>query len=167
MKENCSETCQIPKLFVFDLDDTVWGPELDFYMKKPVGYLKDIQEILIELHKGESFKNSKLAVASSSGVPKRGQKKLKEMNLSDDLVLEDVFSFIEIYRRDKDRHFHALNKKTGIDYCDMIFYDNQMNNHEIVKKLGVTCVFTPDGLDKKLFQKSLGNFPSKDGKIIV
>jgi len=98
MKENCSETCQIPKLFVFDLDDTVWGPELDFYMKKPVGYLKDIQEILIELHKGESFKNSKLAVASSSGVPKRGQKKLKEMNLSDYLVLEDVFSFIEIYR---------------------------------------------------------------------
>ena len=37
MKENyCSnETRKIPKLFVFDLDDTVWGPELDFYMKKP------------------------------------------------------------------------------------------------------------------------------------
>ena len=98
MKENCNETRKIPKLFVFDLDDTVWGPELDFYMKKPVGFLKDIQEILIELHTSETFKNSKLAVASSSGVPQRGKKKLKEMQLTDDLVLEDVFSFVEIYR---------------------------------------------------------------------
>ena len=98
MIENCNETREIPKLFVFDLDDTVWGPELDFYMKKPVGFLKDIQEILIELHTSENFENSKLAVASSSGVPQRGKKKLKEMQLTDNLVLEDVFSFVEIYR---------------------------------------------------------------------
>lgn len=167
MKENRHETPELPKLIVFDLDDTVWGPELDFYMKKPVGFLKDIQKILIELHTSEKYKNLKLAVASSSGVPKRGKMKLKEMKLTADLVLEDIFSFIEIYRKDKDRHFKVLHTKTGIDYCDMIFYDNQMNNLEIVKKLGVTCVYTPDGIDKKLFNKSLENFPSKDGKIIV
>ena len=80
MTENCSESRKIPKIFVFDLDDTVWGPELDFYMKKPVGFLKDIREILIELHASANFKKSKLAVASSSGVPERGKKKLKEIS---------------------------------------------------------------------------------------
>ena len=89
---------RIPKLFVFDLDDTVWGPELDFYMNKPVGFLKDIEEILLELYEGEKFKGAKLAVASSSGLPARGKKKMKDMKLRDDLALEDVFSFVEIYR---------------------------------------------------------------------
>ena len=67
-------------------------------MNKPVGFLKDIEEILLELYEGEKFKGAKLAVASSSGLPARGKKKMKDMKLRDDLALEDVFSFVEIYR---------------------------------------------------------------------
>ena len=34
----------------------------------------------------------------------------------------------------------------------MIFFDNQTNNCQTVSRIGVTVVYTPDGVTRQLFQ---------------
>lgn len=44
----------------------------------------------------------------------------------------------EIYKAySKQKHFKTLKQKTQIDYCEMIFFDNQMNNIRDVSPLGI------------------------------
>ena len=65
----------------------------------------------------------------------------------------------------KDNHFRSLKKETGIDYDQMIFFDDQMGNCQTVSKLGVTVVYTPDGVTRQSFEEGLEKFPAP-GQII-
>jgi magnesium-dependent phosphatase 1 len=83
-----------------------------------------------------------------------------------DIKPDDVFAHKEIYKaRSKEVHFRTLAEKTGIPLDEMVFYDNQMNNMNAVSRLPVTCIYTPDGVTRELFEKSLKVFPAP-GKII-
>ena len=83
-----------------------------------------------------------------------------------DLKADDVFAHKEIYKAySKEEHFQALAEKSGIALEEMVFYDNQMNNMNAVSRLPVTCVYTPQGVTRALFDKSLQLFPAP-GKII-
>lgn len=50
---------------------------------------------------------------------------------------------IEISFADKARHFKSLNRKTGISYDNMVFFDNRS-----VGKLYVKCYHTPNGMTR-------------------
>lgn len=43
----------------------------------------------------------------------------------------------------------------------MLFFDNEMQNCRDVAKLGVTCVYTPDGMTKRLWREGLDKFAKK------
>ncbi|KAG7351255.1 magnesium-dependent phosphatase [Nitzschia inconspicua] len=56
---------------------------------------------------------------------------------------------IQISYQDKTHHFKRLHQATGIPYEDMVFFDNENWNIRSVSKLGVKCIYTPDGMQKK------------------
>jgi len=43
----------------------------------------------------------------------------------------------------------------------MLFFDNEMQNCRDVAKLGVTCVYTPDGMTKRLWREGLDKFAKR------
>lgn len=103
----------------------------------------------------------KLAVASRTSAPSLARDMLKMLHLQpvstsslDGGVSEigktrkalDVFDGgLEIYPSSKIRHFEALQKKTGIPYEEMLFFDDEARNRD-TETLGVTMWLVRDGV---------------------
>jgi magnesium-dependent phosphatase 1 len=121
----------MPSLIVFDLDNTLWTPEL--YQLRTIarnnqipvahkdvklfdGAHKVIQQIKSDPEK--RFANTKFAVASRT----------KSVDWAHDLLdqfeLRDVFDFVEIFPGDKKQHFRNLSRASGIDFREMLFFDD-------------------------------------------
>ena len=65
---------------------------------------------------------------------------------------------IEISYADKARHFESLNRKTGIPFENMVFFDNEYENVRSVGQLGVKCYHTPNGMTREDWNQSLEDF---------
>jgi len=148
----------MPSLIVFDLDNTLWTPEL-YQLRKlqrnnqfPVAN-KDVKlypaafEILQQIRTSENnpaFANTKFAIASRT---KSGE---WAHDLLEQFGIRDCFDFVEIFSGDKKRHFSNLKKASGIDFKDMLFFDDNRDgkygNCEPVSSLGVLSVHCPNGI---------------------
>jgi len=147
----------VPSLIVFDLDNTLWTPEL--YQLRSIardnrhpvahrdvklfpGAHKIIQQIKEDPEK--RFVNTKFAVASRTKSVDWAH------SLLDQFELRDVFDFVEIFPGDKKQHFRNLRRASGIDFSEMLFFDDardgKYGNCEPVSSLGVLSVHTPHGI---------------------
>jgi hypothetical protein len=46
----------------------------------------------------------------------------------------------------------------------MVFFDNQMNNINVGRKLGVHSIYTPEGVTHDIFEESIASFQKKSKK---
>ena len=142
----------LQKLFVFDLDYTLWPLEADEHINPPVrltaeGKVVDRFDNEIKLHTDvvEIFqslhtRSITIAVASRSTTADLCEKLLQ---------LFDIYKYItykEIYPRSKVNHFKKLKQNSGRDYKDMIFFDDHIDNILEISELGVTCRQVRHGL---------------------
>jgi len=71
-------------------------------------------------------------------------------DLLEQFELKDWFDYIEIFPGDKKKHFSNLKSQSGIDYKDMLFFDDsrdgRFGNCEPVSTLGVLSVHCPNGI---------------------
>ena len=153
----------MPSLIVFDLDLTLWhcGPRLWCdQLRTPlskttnntvcdadgiqVSLFADVPLLLEELH----AKDTMLALASRTSAPEVAKQLL---NLLD---IDFYFSQQEIYPGEKSVHFEALQRKTGIPYEEMLFFDDEQRNIAEVSSLGVQCHLVTHGLTRELFELS-------------
>ena len=182
----CSVMSKLPKVLVFDLDGCVWDPEMyelwggggapfknrsDGNLQDRGGtivrLLGDVKNIMKEFKTDPKWSESVVAVASSCDEPTWARECIKKFPISPELKLSDVFDpdNIEIYKRNKAKHLQNISKQTGVDLKDMIFFDNQYGNCQDVAGVGVTVVYTPEGVTRKAFDEGLAQFPSP-GQII-
>lgn len=75
--------------------------------------------------------------------------------LLDLLGIYDRFQYEEIYPGDKDRHFKALKKQTGLLYDNMVFFDDEPRNVRDVAQLGVQSVHVRNGMTWDVFIRAL------------
>ncbi|OAA43959.1 magnesium dependent phosphatase [Beauveria brongniartii RCEF 3172] len=68
----------------------------------------------------------------------------------------------EIYPGSKIRHFEMLQKRTGIAYEDMLFFDDESRNME-TEKLGVTMRLIRDGLTWAEVEKGVEDWRKRRG----
>ncbi|KAM3450084.1 hypothetical protein MY3296_006392 [Beauveria thailandica] len=68
----------------------------------------------------------------------------------------------EIYPGSKMRHFETLQKRTGIAYEDMLFFDDESRNME-TEKLGVTMRLIRDGLTWAEVEKGVEDWRKRRG----
>ncbi|VEN41593.1 unnamed protein product [Callosobruchus maculatus] len=152
------------KLIVFDLDYTLWPYWADTHIKGPFerssnGHIVDslgskvqcypeVPETLKYLHeKGYPF-----AVASRC-TDNKGCRTL--LNL---FGWDQYFKYLEIYPGRKFKHFNRIKEASGVDYSEMIFFDDEHRNIDDMTSIGVHSVFVPEGLTKKLVQDSIDKF---------
>ena len=175
----------LPKVLVFDLDGCVWDPEMyelwggggaPFNVQKDgtlsdragtiIQLLGEVRQIMFEFKSDAVWSSSVIAVASSCDEPTWARECIQKFPVgqNDQYKLKDVFSpdHIEIYKSSKDHHLRNIQKKCGdsVSLKDMIFFDNQYGNCQTVAKLGVTVVYTPDGVTRKAFDEGLRCFPA-------
>lgn len=147
----------VPSLIVFDLDNTLWTPEL-YQLRKlernkqfPVAH-QDVKlfpaawDVIQQIrnYPDDTFANTKFAVASRT---KSGE---WARDLLNQFGIREFFDYIEIFPGDKKRHFDNLKSQSGIDYKDMLFFDDsrdgRFGNCEPVSALGVLSVHCPNGI---------------------
>ena len=144
------------KLFVFDLDFTLWdaggtwcdatnppyywsnGALLD-QSNNEIELYPDVIPVLEELKKNKR----KIAAASRTFEPSWAQDLLHLFDI------DKYFDLKEIYPSSKIQHFSKIKNYFGIDYSDMVFFDDEHRNIHEVGKLGVEAVFVEAGLRKE------------------
>jgi magnesium-dependent phosphatase 1 len=79
--------------------------------------------------------------------------------VADGSTLSKCFgNLVEISFNDKTHHFRRLHGKTGIPYEQMVFFDNEPRNIQSVSTLGVKCIYTPEGMERKHWNQAKDAF---------
>mmetsp|Transcript_15826 Transcript_15826/g.30596 ORF Transcript_15826/g.30596 Transcript_15826/m.30596 type:complete len:185 (+) Transcript_15826:337-891(+) len=178
----------VPKCVVFDLDNLTWYPEMYHLWGGKSGspfralengnvadrggtevYLMgSIREILQELDSDEKWFHTSVAVASTCDEPEWARECMQKIIVDKEAgrPLEDYIGVSEIHKGSKSGHFRTIASQTGVKFEEMVFFDDQRYNCDVVSKLGVTCYLVPTGgVTRAVWNKMLGTFPSP-GKTI-
>jgi magnesium-dependent phosphatase 1 len=153
-------------LFIFDLDFTLWncgGTWCDHtfppYKKLNNNNIADSQGLQLRLYNGtiqvlDALKNRniKMALASRTGAPDWAGQLLNLFGI------DDYFTYKEIYPNSKVVHIGAIQKKTGMSFNDMFFFDDESRNIEDVEPLGVNCYFVENGINMQLINIALKKY---------
>ncbi len=147
------------KLFVFDLDFTLWNagdtwcdctlPPYKWSNDKLLDHsgswirlYNDVIEIL------QSLKNSNkiIAAASRTNAPEIA---LELLSL---LKIDHYFDAMEIYPGDKQRHLSKIIKQTSVPERQVVFFDDEYRNIQSVSSMGVESIFIDDGINWEIIQ---------------
>ena len=169
---------KVPSLVVFDLDFTIWFPEMyelagaPFKKCKKTGRVTDcageivhifpdFPRIWSEIH--TKYPDMQIAVASSTTHPRWAQRCL-ELFPMDPIAktMHEGLDYRAMYPRNKRNHFRQIHEESGIDYADMMFFDNEYYNIDTVSPLGVTCIYCPDGMTWKHWEQGIKAFQNKE-----
>lgn len=191
------------QLVVFDLDYTIWQPEMyqidgppklisvdEFQGKQkrksrapprsvpfgattihqnkiatdrrgtPITVFEGASHALSEINRMKKDLPLQVAISSRTDEPGWAFQLMKWLVASDGTSLSKCFdeNLIEISYSDKSKHFESLNRKTGIPFDQMAFFDNEYWNIQSVSSLGVKCYHTPEGMTKEAWVQALEDF---------
>lgn len=153
-----------PKLIGFDLDYTLWpfwvdthvdppfhkdrkGQVLDRYNKK-VKYYSEVPKVLEWLHS----KGYVLAAVSRTGEIQGANQLLALFDW------DKYFTYKEIYPGCKITHFERIKAKSGAEFREMLFFDDEQRNKRDLATIGVHTVMVDDGVTKNLVKQGLEQY---------
>eukprot|EP00605_Chrysophyceae_sp_TOSAG23-4_P002152 GSChrysophyteH1.ASY1.ANO1.2380.1 assembled CDS len=151
-----------PKLVVFDLDECVYHPEMYSLHVVPTKNDCVMQRIL-----AGDYPGMRIAAASSADTPlavRIGRAALELLEVAPGVTVRSVFALgfpqdydgnMQIGRspplssKKEQTHFPILRRETGVEYADMLFFDDCNwgdNVGNVNRALGVVGQRTPHGL---------------------
>ncbi|XP_057328282.1 magnesium-dependent phosphatase 1-like [Microplitis mediator] len=161
-----NENIKKPKIIVFDLDYTLWPFWIDTHVTPPfsrkhdsivdaqgkkIKYYEQVPEILENLAK-EGFE---IGIASRTSEIKGAYQLLKLLNW------DKYIKYTEIYPGCKITHFNKIKEASGVDFKDMIFFDDERRNIDDLTKVGVLSIYVKNGLNKNEIKNGLEQFKSR------
>lgn len=149
-------------LFVFDLDFTLWNAGgtwcdctnppynvKDGKLYDANGYHIRLYNDVPEILKNLNLKGRKIAIASRTETPSYAKQLMKLLNIA------PFIHFEEIYPSSKIQHFNNIARNSGLDYSDMVFFDDEHRNIEEISRLGVECVLVKNGVNNRMIEPFL------------
>jgi magnesium-dependent phosphatase 1 len=73
----------------------------------------------------------------------------------------ELFDYLQIYPGSKIRHFEKLRQQTGLDYEEMLFFDDESRNRD-VENLGVVMYLVRDGVTKSEFDEGVKSWRKRN-----
>ena len=116
------------------------------------------RDILKELATDEKWRNTTVAYVSRTEHPKWAASCLNLFKITEDITMHEVGLEQEIYPGSKTRHFRRIQERTGIEYEEMLFFDNESWNITDVAPMGVVSVHTPRGMTSEVWKEGLEAF---------
>ena len=167
----------LPKLVVFDCDACLWTPEC-FQIAPPFEKLNDHlildkNEVEIKLFPGAihaireikkrpEFKCTQIALASTTRYPEHSRFLRDSFRILEEPISSIASSVQVFYAADKSLHFKNIKLETGIDFSDMLFFDDCTwgdNVGEVESSCpGVVGVRTPHGMTVEKWNEGLLKF---------
>ena len=148
----------LPKLIVFDLDNTLWTPELYQVARRvkaaPVAG-RDVKlfpaaaAALHEIDTCDRWEGTQIAVASRTNQGDWARTLLDAFEVPGDPSrrLADLVAYQEIYTGNKRAHFESLRRRSGLPFGSMLFFDDarggRFGNCEPVARMGVLSAGSP------------------------
>ncbi|QVM06838.1 hypothetical protein D8B26_001542 [Coccidioides posadasii str. Silveira] len=178
----------LPKLFVFDLDYTLWPFWVDTHVTPPVK-ARDNNSRCVDRW-GESFafypavsgiihslrsRSIPIGVASRTHAPDLARDMLKALHIipsfSDNpatvntrsIRALDYFDFLQIFPGSKTQHFTRIQQASGLKYEDMLFFDDEARNSNVQTELGVTFCLVRDGMTKEEVDRGVWEWRRRAG----
>ena len=165
-----------PKLIVFDLDATLWTPELyklrrlpNYASAGPPGPMADqdvklyagARAALEELATDEAWADTALACASRTNKGPWARQLLKDFTVAG-RSLDELLEYKEIFTGDKMAHFNNLQQKSEVAFDEMLFFDDardgKYGNCAKVAQMGVCSAHCPDGITTEVWKHALAEF---------
>jgi magnesium-dependent phosphatase 1 len=150
------------KLFIFDLDFTLWDADgiwcdcttppyqrVNGYVADAIGHKIKLYPDVLEIIASLKAENKLIAIASRTEEPEWAKQILELFEI------RNKFDFEEIFPDRKSTHLSSIKKQSNISFNDMVFFDDEYRNIEDVSELGVTSVWTKNGLNKEIVYKYL------------
>ena len=170
--------CRLPRLVAFDLDGTVWTPDMyelwgggsPFTVDSSRNELRDragvrvrllgaIDSILHELHTDPKWADTRVVWVSCTDEPSWAAECLRLFNTTGGTPIGQVAHNEQIFKANKKVHFERLRKQyPDIAFEQMLFFDNERGNIVNVEQLGVKCVYCPEGMTADVWQRGLAMF---------
>ncbi|KAI4624718.1 hypothetical protein J4E83_004394 [Alternaria metachromatica] len=170
----------LPKIVVFDLDYTLWPFWVDTHVTPPLkpvegglkvkdkygegfGFYNDVGGVLEAL----KHKNILIAAASRTCAPDLGREMLKLLKIpsangSSSRAI-DYFDHMQIYPGSKTTHFQRIHRDSGIEYEEMLFFDDESRNKN-VEVLGVTMQLIKDGVTRDVIDRGVQSWRKRNGR---
>ncbi|KAK2739739.1 hypothetical protein FQN55_009329 [Onygenales sp. PD_40] len=178
----------LPKLFVFDLDYTLWPFWVDTHVTPPLK-AKDNNSRCVDRW-GESFafypavssilhacrsRSIPLGLASRTQAPDLARDMLKTLyiipSFSDNPAAAnnrsvralEYFDYVQIFPGNKTQHFARIQQACGLRYEDMLFFDDEARNRNVQTELGVTFCLVRDGMTREEVDRGVWDWRKKNG----
>ncbi|XP_052192127.1 uncharacterized protein LOC127801237 [Diospyros lotus] len=146
----------LPRLVVFDLDYTVWPFYCECRSKREMPSLyPHAKGILYALKE----KGVDVAIASRSPTADIAKSFLDKLDIRSMFVAQEIFSSWT----HKTEHFQRINRRTGVPYNSMLFFDDEDRNIDAVSKMGVTSILVGNGVNLGAFRQGLLEFSRSVG----
>jgi magnesium-dependent phosphatase 1 len=116
--------------------------------------------ILHDLKYEPMWENTICALASTTDEPDWAQECLEKFRTTPgNEPLAACVDSPHIYKANKQTHFRNMKSQyPNIEFSEMLFFDNEMGNINSVRKLGVHCVYCPDGMTEEVWTSGLEQF---------
>jgi magnesium-dependent phosphatase-1 len=119
-------------------------------------------QILHDLKFNPLYSDVICAFASTTDEPEWAHECLQKFHTTTSLVpLITCVDSPQIYKANKQKHFQKMKEEysnVNLQYHEMLFFDNEMYNINSVKKLGVHCVYCPDGMTQEIWESGLAQY---------
>ncbi|PSN73603.1 magnesium-dependent phosphatase-1 [Corynespora cassiicola Philippines] len=171
----------LPKIVVFDLDYTLWPFWVDTHVTPPIkaqegglkvkdrygegyGFYSDVGGILDALKQ----KGIIIGVASRTSAPDLGREMLKLLKIpstsgSSQRAI-DYFDHLQIYPGSKTTHFERIHRDSGIEYEEMLFFDDESRNKN-VEVLGVVMKLVRDGVTREEIDAGIRSWRKRNKRV--
>lgn len=156
----------MPQLVVFDLDFTLWQPEL--YQLSSGPPFTQSSDGCVLTARGERLDlfpaargalaelgdaNVPVAIASRASEREWALEIMRLLRVDERRTVADIVGGapVVIQGGSKTKHLKHIAHETGVPLSEMVFFDNERTNIQDVEKLGPTCVYCPRGLKDGVF----------------
>ncbi|KAH8730808.1 magnesium-dependent phosphatase-1 [Phaeosphaeriaceae sp. PMI808] len=170
----------LPKIVVFDLDYTLWPFWVDTHVTGPLKAVEGGLKVKDRYGEGYDFysdvggvlealkaKSILISVASRTSAPDLGREMLKLLKIpnasgSSGRAIE-YFQHMQIYPGSKTTHFERIHRDSGIDYDEMLFFDDESRNKN-VEVLGVTMWLVKNGVSRDEIDAGIRSWRTRTGR---
>ena len=151
----------LPQVFVFDLDYTLWPFWCDTHCSPPLKPLPGAEAgTAVKDRHGEHFgfyshvpsilaaareKGLKVAAASRTHKPPVADQLLRLLHV-EGKPAKGYFDNLQIYPKDKVVHMDAIKAELDVEYEDMLFFDDESRNKNVERERGVAFWLVRDGV---------------------
>lgn len=148
----------LPRLVVFDLDYTLWPFYCECRSKNEMPSMYPQAKGILHAFKD---KGVNLAIASRSPTPDIANAFLQKLGIKSMFVAQEIFSSWT----HKTEHFQKINRKTGVPYNEMLFFDDENRNIQAVSKMGVTSILVGKGVNLGALRQGLSEFVKNSASV--